>query len=69
MSFGTGTGAGIFSGPNPVISASSTTICAGQSVTFDALNSTNVVATGYNWNFNNGGSPTSATGIGPHTVT
>jgi gliding motility-associated-like protein len=69
LSFGTGTGAGVFSGPNPVISTSSTTICAGQSVTFDALNSTNVSASGYNWNFNNGGSPTSATGIGPHTVT
>ena len=62
LSFGTGTTSGTFLGPNPIITSSSTQICAGQSVTFDALNSTNINANGYNWNFNNGGSPTSAVG-------
>lgn len=69
LSFGTGPGTGTFLGPNPVINAVPTTICAGESVTFDALNSTNVSANGYSWNFNNGGTPTSATGIGPHSIT
>jgi gliding motility-associated-like protein len=69
LSFGTGTTSGTFLGPNPIITSSSTQICAGQSVTFDALNSTNINANGYNWNFNNGGSPTSAVGAGPHSIT
>ena len=69
LSFGTGAGTGTFLGPNPVITANPTTICAGETVTFDALNSTNVAANGYSWNFNNGGSPTSASGIGPHSIT
>jgi gliding motility-associated-like protein len=69
LSFGTGSSSGTFLGPNPIITSSSTLICAGQSVTFDALNSTNISANGYNWNFNNGGFPTSAVGVGPHTIT
>ena len=69
LSFGTGTTSVTFLGPNPIITSSSTQICAGQSVTFDALNSTNINANGYNWNFNNGGSPTSAVGAGPHSIT
>ena len=69
LSFGTGSASGTFLGPNPIITSSSIQICAGQSVTFDALNSTNINANGYNWNFNNGGSPTSAVGAGPHSIT
>jgi gliding motility-associated-like protein len=65
MNFG---GTGTFLGPDPNISTSATTICAGQTVTFDGSGSTNV-ANGLSWNFANGGSPTSATGTGPHTVT
>ena len=63
LSFGTGAGTGTFLGPNPIITANPTTICAGEAVTFDALNSTNIAASGYNWNFNNGGSPTAASGV------
>ncbi|MCD6067437.1 MAG: hypothetical protein K0S33_2263 [Bacteroidetes bacterium] len=65
MNFG---GTGTFLGPDPNISTSATTICAGQTVTFNGSASSNV-PNGLNWNFINGGSPTSATGIGPHTVT
>lgn len=65
MSFG---GTGTFLGPDPNISTSATTICAGQTVSFDGTSSTNVGG-GLSWNFLNGGSPTSATGVGPHTVT
>jgi gliding motility-associated-like protein len=65
MNFG---GTGTFLGPDPNISTSATTICAGQTVTFDGSASTNV-ANGLNWNFSNGGSPTSASGVGPHTIT
>ncbi|MBK6834462.1 MAG: gliding motility-associated C-terminal domain-containing protein [Bacteroidetes bacterium] len=65
MNFG---GTGLFQGPNPNISTSATTICAGGSVSFDGTSSTNVSG-GLSWNFLNGGSPTSATGVGPHSVT
>jgi gliding motility-associated-like protein len=65
MNFG---GTGTFQGPNPNISTSATTICAGGSVSFDGTSSTNVSG-GLTWNFLNGGSPTSATGVGPHSVT
>lgn len=65
MNFG---GTGTFQGPNPNISTSSTTICAGGSVSFDGTSSTNVSG-GLTWNFLNGGSPVSATGVGPHSVT
>lgn len=68
LSFGTATGTGTFLGPNPIISSSSTLICAGQTVSFNASNSTNISPSGYTWNFINGGSPTSATGVGPHTI-
>jgi gliding motility-associated-like protein len=61
-------GTGTFQGPNPNIVALPTTICEGQTVSFNGSTSTNV-AGGLNWNFSNGGTPNSATGNGPHTIT
>jgi len=60
-------GTGTFQGPNPNIVATPVTICAGSSVVFNGSTSTNV-AGGLNWNFSNGGSQASATGVGPHTI-
>jgi len=68
ISFNTTATGGTIRGPLPVITTNTTTICAGNSVVFNGSNSTNVSG-GLNWNFVNGGSPTSATGNGPHTVT
>ncbi|MBI3518147.1 MAG: gliding motility-associated C-terminal domain-containing protein [Bacteroidetes bacterium] len=60
-------GTGTFLGPDPNIIASDTTICAGESVTFDGSTSTNYSS--LDWSFNPTGSPvTTATGVGPHTV-
>jgi gliding motility-associated-like protein len=60
-------GTSTFLGPTPKITASDTTICAGQTVTFNGSTSTN--CNSLSWNFTSGGSPTSATGVGPTTVT
>lgn len=60
-------GTSTFLGPVPKITASDTTICAGQSVIFDG--STSISWTSLSWNFSSGGNPVSATGVGPHTVT
>jgi gliding motility-associated-like protein len=68
INFNTITNGGSIRGPLPVISTNTTTICAGNSVIFNGNNSSNVGG-GLNWNFVNGGSPTNATGNGPHTVT
>lgn len=57
-------------GPAPVagLTASTHTICQGQSVTFtDAT--TNATPTTYSWNFGTGASPATASTVGPHTVT
>jgi len=68
INFNTSATSGSIRGPLPVITTNTTSICAGSSVIFNGSNSTNVSG-GLNWNFVNGGSPTSATGNGPHTVT
>ena len=68
INFNTTATGGSIRGPLPVITTNTTSICAGNSVIFNGSNSTNVSG-GLNWNFVNGGSPTSATGNGPHTVT
>ncbi len=61
-------GTGTFTGPDANITSPSLTVCAGEPVTLDGSTSTNY--TNLNWNFLNGpGSPNSATGPGPHTVT
>jgi hypothetical protein len=59
---------GTFLGPHPILNHTSTNICQGSSVTFNATGSTNV-AGGLNWIFSNGASSTTATGTGPITVT
>jgi gliding motility-associated-like protein len=61
-------GSGTFLGPNPNITAAPVSICPGETVVFDGATSTNS-AGGLNWNFSNGGSQPSATGIGPHSIT
>ena len=60
-------GTGTFQGPNPNITAAPLSICPGGTVVFDGSTSTNI-AGGLNWNFSNGGSQPSATGIGPHSI-
>lgn len=47
--------------------ASTTTPCTGQTVTF--TNTTTGAATTYSWNFGAGATPATATGPGPHNVT
>jgi gliding motility-associated-like protein len=59
-------GTGTFLGPDPNIVATNTTICAGESVTFDGSTSTNFNS--LDWTFNATGSPVTASGAGPHTV-
>ncbi len=68
INFNTTATGGSIRGPLPVITTNTTSICAGSSVLFNGNNSTNVGG-GLNWNFVNGGTPASATGNGPHTVT
>lgn len=58
---------GTFAGPQPQITASNLTICAGNTVTFNGANSLN--CTTLNWNFTQSATPTSANGNGPHTIT
>ena len=58
---------GTFAGPVPNITSSNLTICAGDSVVYNGA--TSQFCTVLNWNFTQNGSPTSANGAGPHTVT
>jgi hypothetical protein len=44
------------------------TICSGQMVTFQAVNQ-GINPITYQWSFGSGSNPSSATGIGPHTIT
>ncbi|MCF8424748.1 MAG: hypothetical protein K9H41_10420, partial [Bacteroidia bacterium] len=59
-------GTGTFTGPNPNIVASDTTICVGETVVFDGSTSTN--SSSYNWTFNGNGAPVNISGVGSHTV-
>ena len=69
LSFNTGNtnNPGTFLGPHPILNHTSTNICQGSTVTYNATGSTNV-AGGLNWIFSNGASSTTATGTGPITV-
>ena len=58
---------GTFTGPSPQITSSTLTICAGDSVVFTGASSQNCAT--YNWNFTPNGSPSTAVGVGSHTVT
>ena len=57
---------GTFAGPIPQITSSNLSICVGDSVVYNASSSQNCST--YNWNFTQNASPTSAVGVGPHTV-
>ncbi|MCO5259220.1 MAG: M43 family zinc metalloprotease [Crocinitomicaceae bacterium] len=58
---------GVTAGPqNASFTASSSSVCVGQTVTFT---NTSSGATSWNWNFGAGASPATATGAGPHVVT
>jgi hypothetical protein len=48
--------------------ASANEICISNSVTFTDASSGATGSSTYNWNFGSGASPTTATGVGPHTV-
>lgn len=58
---------GTFAGPVPQITSSNLTICTGDSVLFDGSSSQN--CTTYNWNFTPNASPSTALGVGSHTIT
>lgn len=58
---------GTFAGPVPQITASTLSICVGDSIDFNG--STSQFCNTLNWNFTQNASPTAATGAGPHTVT
>jgi len=58
---------GTFTGPSPQITSSTLTICAGDSVVFNGASSQNCAT--YNWNFTPNGNPSTAVGVGSHTVT
>lgn len=58
---------GTFAGPIPNITSSNLNICLGDSIVFDALSSQ--FCSSYTWNFTQNGNPSSATGVGTHTVT
>lgn len=49
--------------------ASSTAVCAGNSITFTNTTAGASGSATYAWNFGTGASPATASGIGPHTVT
>jgi gliding motility-associated-like protein len=70
LSFNTGNtnNPGTFLGPHPILNHTSTTICQGSSVTFNATGSTNVSG-GLNWIFSNGVNSSTASGNGPFTIT
>lgn len=57
---------GTFQGPAPQITASTLNICVGDSVVFDA--NASQFCNSYTWNFTPNAAPTSASGVGPHTV-
>jgi gliding motility-associated-like protein len=58
---------GTFAGPVPQITSSNLTICTGDSVVFNGTSSQNCAI--YNWNFTPNASPSSAVGVGSHTIT
>ena len=70
LSFNTGNtnNPGTFLGPHPLLNYTNTNICQGSTVSYNATGSTNV-AGGLNWIFSNGANSTTATGIGPMTIT
>jgi gliding motility-associated-like protein len=70
LSFNTGNtnNPGTFLGPHPMLNHTSTNICQGSTVTYNASGSSNV-AGGLNWIFSTGSSPTTASGTGPITLT
>ncbi|MEY3845120.1 MAG: hypothetical protein RL293_1542, partial [Bacteroidota bacterium] len=70
LSFNTGNtnNPGTFLGPHPILNHTSTNICQGSSVTFNATGSTNVSG-GLNWIFSNGVNSSTASGNGPFTIT
>jgi gliding motility-associated-like protein len=70
LSFNTGNtnNPGTFLGPHPILNHTSTNICQGNTVTYNATGSTNI-AGGLNWIFSNGSSPTTTSGTGPITLT
>lgn len=49
--------------------ASTTSICQGNTVTYTNSSTGTTGSATYAWDFGNGASPSTATGIGPHTVT
>jgi len=55
--------------PTADFSVSSTTVCSGLSVVFTDNSSNITGAPSYSWNFGVGSSPSTVTGVGPHTVT
>ena len=58
---------GTFAGPVPQITSSNLTICTGDSVVFNGTSSQNCAT--YNWNFTPNASPSTALGVGSHTIT
>jgi gliding motility-associated-like protein len=58
---------GTFAGPVPQITSSNLTICTGDSVVFNGASSQNCAT--YNWNFTPNASPSTALGVGSHTIT
>ncbi len=68
MTFG---GTGTFQGPEARFTTddSDNTVCIGNSITLtDASTSSVGSIVGYSWNFGVGASPSTASGIGPHTI-
>ncbi|MEY4289498.1 MAG: hypothetical protein RLZZ30_1586, partial [Bacteroidota bacterium] len=59
---------GTFLGPHPILNATNTTICQGNSVTFNATGSSNVSG-GLNWIFTNGAASSTGSGTGPFNIT
>lgn len=57
---------GTFAGPVPQITSSALNICTGDSVIFNGSSSQN--CTTYNWNFTPNAQPSSAVGVGSHTI-
>ena len=53
----------------PASSSGTVTVCVGQVVTFVNNSSNTLSSSTYTWNFGVGASPSTASGVGPHTVT
>ena len=70
LSFNTGNtnNPGTFLGPHPILNHTSTSICQGSAVTYNATGSTNV-AGGLNWIFTNGANSSTGVGTGPFNIT